>query len=104
MGRGEEGLLPSGPEQTAERFDTVPSHSADTGAARRSAWERRRKFLKHYYDALRRMVTSNEETLAGPSGWIPPLLSSHAKNAGLGLDLAGVVDAFCVVPGLRILA
>jgi putative transposase len=44
------------PKRTEERFGTVPSYSADTTAARISAWERRRDFLERYYDALRQFV------------------------------------------------
>lgn len=58
------------PGQTEERFGTVPSYSADTPAARYSAWERRREFLERYYDALRRFV-GGEWTAEFPLGtWL----------------------------------
>lgn len=58
------------PEQTEERFGTVPSYSADTTAARFSAWERRRKFLEHYYDALRRFISGEWTAEFPPGTWL----------------------------------
>ncbi len=58
------------PEQTEERFGTVPSYSASTAAARSSAGERRRQFLRHYYDALRRFF-GGERAVEFPLGtWL----------------------------------
>ncbi len=42
--------------QAEERFGTNPSYSADTKAARISAWQRRREFLARYYSALDRFM------------------------------------------------
>lgn len=58
------------PEQTEERFGTVPSYSADTAAARFSAWERRREFLAHYYDALRRFISGEWTAEFPPGTWL----------------------------------
>jgi putative transposase len=58
------------PKRVEERFRTVPSYSADSNAARISAWKRRLEFLGRYRDALRRFV-GGEWTVAFPTGtWL----------------------------------
>jgi len=53
-----------------ERFGTVPSFSAESREERISAWRRRREFLAHYHDALRRFL-GGEWTAVFPVGtWL----------------------------------
>lgn len=58
------------PEQQEERFSRVPSFSASTVSGRVDAWRRRRDFLAHYYDALRRFI-AGERRVEFPAGtWL----------------------------------
>lgn len=58
------------PTQPEERFGMTPSYSASTTSARVQAWERRRRFLESYYDALRRFLCG-EWTTEFPEGtWL----------------------------------
>jgi putative transposase len=58
------------PAHTEERFGTVPSYSADTKAARISAWERRRDFLERYYAAWRRFVAGEWAVIFPAGTWM----------------------------------
>ncbi len=53
-----------------ERFCTIPSYSADTKAARVSAWQRRREFLERYYSALSRFLGGDRKVEFPAGTWL----------------------------------